>query len=141
LLCKINKDEQIIFNTKYNIATSIYTRKYDDIINVKNHLFGLYMGDKSFLLNKYNYLDESVSEYLSPMELKFVVNPNASVTKTFDNQQIVPIKRSVYKSSSVNDINAEFKTDLYDAVKAFNKDMWTDREGNILYAIPRYGNK
>ena len=141
LLCKINKDEQIIFNTKYNIATSVYTRKYDDIINVKNHLFGLYMGDKSFLLNKYNYLDESVSEYLSPMELKFVVNPNASITKAFDNQQIVPIKRSVYKSSSVNNINAEFKTDLYDAVKAFNKDMWTDREGNILYTIPRYGNK
>lgn len=144
LLCKISKNEQLIFNTKYNIATSLYTRNYNDILNTKNHLYGLFIDNDKYLnIIKYNYLtkEESKNKFLSPMELQFVVNPNASITKVFDNQQIVPIKRNEYKSSLVDVIKASFKTDIYDKVYAFNSEIWTDREGNILYAIPRWGNE
>jgi hypothetical protein len=34
-----------------------------------------------------------------------------------------------------------FKTDLYDTTVLFDTDMWTDREGNILYSIPRFANE
>lgn len=144
LLCKINESEQLIFNTKYNIATSLYTRNYIDILNTKNHLYGLHIDDNKYLnITKYNYLtqEESKNKFLSPMELQFVVNPNASITKVFDSQQIVPIKRSEYKSSQIDNLQSYFKTDLYDKVYMFNSDMWTDREGNILYNVPRFGNK
>ena len=150
LLCQClkenNKTEQLIFNTKYNIATSLYTRDYDIIMDIKNHIFGLKVDNTNHKIHatKYNYLKDATSDthsFLSPMTVKFVVNPNASITKVFDNQQIVPIKRDEYKSSLVDVIKASFKTDVYDKVYAFNSDMWTDREGNILYAIPRWGNE
>jgi len=45
LLCQCLKDEegekQLVFNTKYNIATSLYTRRYSDIILFNNVLVSL----------------------------------------------------------------------------------------------------
>ena len=35
LLCKCLTDgDQLVFNTKYNISTSIYTRRYNDILYI-----------------------------------------------------------------------------------------------------------
>lgn len=140
LLCKCLKDgEQVVFNTKYNIATSVYTRNYIDILNVKNHLYGIHI-DKDSKLNitKYNYLDNYECSYLTPMALFFVVNPNASITKVFDSQQIVPIKRNF---GNIDKLKLTFETDLYDKVIADNTDRYTDREGNIIYNVPRWGNE
>jgi hypothetical protein len=56
-------------------------------------------------MKKHNYIkynNEDPQEYLIPMEISVVVNPNASITKTFDTQQIVPIKRSEYKKPTMN---------------------------------------
>ena len=140
LLCKCLEDrEQVVFNTKYNIATSVYTRNYIDILNVKNHLYGIHI-DKDSKLNitKYNYLDNYECSYLTPMALFFVVNPNASITKVFDSQQIVPIKRNF---GNIDKLKLTFETDLYDKVIADNTDRYTDREGNIIYNVPRWGNE
>jgi hypothetical protein len=39
------------------MATSIYTRRYDDMLNVKNHLYTAYITDNDDLqVNKINYL-------------------------------------------------------------------------------------
>jgi len=46
----------MIFNLKLNIATSIYTRRYEDIITVQNHIYG-YNSDS---ITKYNHLKPSV---------------------------------------------------------------------------------
>ena len=140
LFCKCLEDgEQVVFNTKYNIATSVYTRNYIDILNVKNHLYGIHI-DKDSKLNitKYNYLDNYECSYLTPMALFFVVNPNASTTKVFDSQQIVPIKRNF---GNIDKLKLTFETDLYDKVIADNTDRYTDREGNIIYNVPRWGNE
>jgi hypothetical protein len=72
------------------------------------------------------------------MALFFVVNPNASITKVFDSQQIVPIKRNF---GNIDKLKLTFETDLYDKVIADNTDRYTDREGNIIYNVPRWGNE
>lgn len=141
LLCKCFKDEeQLVFNTKFNVATSIYTRQYDDIMDIKNHIYGI---TNDLIVRKYNYLkhDGSQVEYLSPMAIHFVINPSASVVKVFDSQQIIPIKRDQYMSRVIDNLNMKFETDLYTATRINTKDVYTDREGNIIYNIPRFANE
>jgi len=88
LLCKmLNDNEQLVFNVKYNMPTSIYTREYDKMVYIKNHIYGLYKNENENLsFIKYNYLfNYEDVQYLSPMVLDFIINPNASVVKVFDN--------------------------------------------------------
>lgn len=158
LLCKfLNDDNQLIFNLKYNLATSIYTRRYRDIIYIKNAMFGIAYNIPRTLL-KYNYI-QSETNYLSPLELQFVVNPMASVVKVYDSQQLVPIKRNKYNhretgynvydyindkvdvytdvaSHILDNTTMHFETDLTNSNESVKAS--TDREGNIIYNIPRF---
>ena len=86
------KNIYLYFLVKFNIATSVYTRDYDYILDIQNHQYGLKI-DGSLYSTKYNYLPYRRYNYLKPSVLEFIVNPLASVTKVFDSQQIVPIKR------------------------------------------------
>lgn len=142
LLCQILKEgEQLVLNTKYNIPVSIYNRKYDEVAYIKNHLFGLFkdVDNNQLVITKHNYLDNySEVKYLAPMILDFVVNPNVSVVKVFDNQQIVPIKRS---GSIIPNVSISVETDLYKKTDVSINNISTDREGNLLYAIPRFDNE
>lgn len=142
LLCQILKEgEQLVLNTKYNIPVSIYNRKYDEVAYIKNHLFGLFKDtdNNQLVITKHNYLDNySEVKYLAPMILDFVVNPNVSVVKVFDNQQIVPIKRS---GSIIPNVSISVETDLYKKTDVNINNISTDREGNLLYAIPRFDNE
>ncbi|MEE3484902.1 MAG: hypothetical protein VZQ98_11350 [Bacteroidales bacterium] len=47
-----------MFNVKYNTPTSIYTRLYDDMVYIKNHLFGLYKDEEQdeIVVKKHNYI-------------------------------------------------------------------------------------
>jgi hypothetical protein len=98
-LCKCFDDEsQIIFNLKFNIATSVYTRVYEDIAYIRNHVYGLYRKNGVLTFNKFNYLtykdiNEFGAKYLTPLKLDFIVNPSASITKVYDSQMLIPIKR------------------------------------------------
>jgi hypothetical protein len=84
LLCKCLEDgNQLVFNTKYNVATSIYTRSYDYILDIKNHQYGIRNANVLYT-TKYNYLPYDNYTYLAPLKLEFIVNPSASVTKVFD---------------------------------------------------------
>lgn len=150
ILFKCLKDnQQIVFNIKYNIATSIYNRDYSDIVYIDNHMYGI--NDKG-LFTKYNYLSvEQNDGYLSPVQLSFVVNNATSTTKVFDSQQIVPIKRNEYSTSPAEDLEwfvgkffdkdttTEFETDIL-GVNNNTIEPHTDREGNIIYNVPRFGN-
>lgn len=147
LVCKCFGDREIVFNTKYNVATSIYTRNYDNILDIKNHQYGLKVKggyiDKTLNITKYNYLPyRSDYTYLSPLKLEFIVNPSASVTKVFDSQQIIPIKRDSYTNSAriMNGVQMAFETDIVSRSLA-DKEPYTDREGNIIYNIPRHTNE
>lgn len=144
LLCKcFEGGEQFIFNLKYNIPTSVYTRDYDDIIYIKNHIYGL----KNNLFTKYNYISgtdvqNENDKFLTPVQLQFIVNPATSTTKVFDSQMIVPIKRKQYDPQETgdtffNNLVTIFETDIIDQNNN-QIESRTDREGNIIYNIPRY---
>lgn len=167
LLCnflkKDEKDAQLVFNTKLGVATSVYTRVYDDIIKFDNKLVGLVTvgDDNSFAAQlqmvigsnmrefdglsgvkavQYNYIDNT-KYYLLPTVLQFVVNASPSQTKTFDNQKIVSLKRAYDKDFAANflvDKVFKFETDLgTSTVGKIKEERITDREGNICYTIPR----
>ena len=140
LLCKCLEDgSQLVFNTKYNVATSIYTRSYDYILDIKNHQYGVRNANVLYT-TKYNYLPYDNYTYLAPLRLEFIVNPSASVTKVFDSQQLIPIKRDVYLNSAeiMNHVQMAFETDIVSKTFGDSREPYTDREGNIIYNIPRF---
>lgn len=149
LLCKcLSNGDQLVFNTKMNCATSIYTRDYDDTINYNNKLYGISVKNKPFV-TQYNYLN-STDNYLSPTVFSFVVNKLPSTTKVFDNQSIVTLKRDYdqnYTKTFMQNKMFEFTTNLDESsYEQSNNEIITDREGNICYTIPRsndrsYGNR
>ena len=135
LLCKcLEGGKQMVFNIKLNVATSVYDREYEDAIVFNNVLFGI-VGEK---LRKYNYI-QGTPLYERPTRLEFVVNPSAGITKTFDNQEIVTMYRGPYvdDNSYMEQKRFSFTTNIIDTVQK-NPDGYTDREGNVRYAIPRY---
>ena len=142
LLCKCFGNDQIVFNLKYNIATSIYTRRYDDIAYIKNHMYGLFISGDSLQITKHNYLQYENMDYLTPLQLEFIVNPMASVTKVYDSQQLVPIKRDRFDASRhiLDYTTFAFETDLINKQYGESMEPYTDREGNIIYNVPRYQN-
>lgn len=148
-IMKDNDLYNIIFNIKYNIATSLYTDSdtsftdgfylLDNYVN-KITKTGVY---KTYCYSKNNLGIKNI--YLNPMIVQFVVNNNVNTTKVFDNQQIIYANRrgrnSLEKPDFFNEKNISFMTDLsdtehyYDDVHTF----LTDREGVISYPIPRVG--
>jgi hypothetical protein len=94
-------------------------------------------------VKKHNYIDYGVEyNYLYPLMLSFIVNPAASAVKVFDSQQIVPIKRDKFTTDKhiLNDTVLAFETDIVKKTYADSMEPYTDREGNIIYNIPRYEN-
>jgi len=75
---------QLVFNTKLNIASSMYTREYENILNLNGRLYGIHLGG-NVTFTKYNHLYEKYNELLKPTVLHFVVNKSASDTKVYDN--------------------------------------------------------
>lgn len=139
LLCSIFGGESLIFNTKYNMATSIYTDKIwpvSGILYLNNILYAV-AGDLSRKqINYINNDDENV--YKLNSKLSFVVNKGPSQTKVFDNQKIVTLYRDESLENSLG-FSYTFSTDIIEPVSRTVEN--TDREKNIQYAIPRYGNE
>lgn len=137
----------MVFNVKLNVATSIYDRLYEDMIMFDNVLYGIYVDHPEVL--KYNYLadvDGNEIQYNEPARLEFVVNPSASITKVFDNQEIVTLARGDYKDET--NVKDNYFTDKYftfttNIVNETQKNPtgYTDREGNVRYAVPRYAEE
>ena len=141
LLCKCFGEDQAVFNIKYNLATSIYTRRYNRMLYINNHLYGLSISGNTLNVVKHNYLNQSAT-YLSPILLSFIVNPAASITKVFDSQQFIPIKRDAYTTTDnatiLSNTTMAFETDLVKKTYGNTMENHTDREGNIIYNVPRY---
>ena len=146
VLCKCFGNDQIVFNTKYNAATSIYTREYNSIAYIKNHIYGIKIDSEDINIEKYNYIKQIDTKnlgYLSPLKLEYIVNPVASITKVFDSQQLIPIKRDQFLSPAHILLNTKlsFETDIIEKYFGTSMEPYTDREGNIIYNIPRYNNE
>lgn len=134
----------LAFNCKFDIAQSLYDingcvntiynnkTNQDDIIYINTN-------DKGQICNsQLSNTKTNASKYY----LKFIVNPNASVTKVFDNQQIVypHMYYNTYGNTSFGfDNTINFSTDLSKAntLNTSEENSYTDREGNVCFSIPR----
>ena len=134
----------LAFNCKFDIAQSLYDingcvntiynnkTNQDDIIYINTN-------DKGQICNsQLSNTKTNASKYY----LKFIVNPNASVTKVFDNQQIVypHMYSNTYGNTSLRfDNTINFSTDLSKAntLNTNEQNSYTDREGNVCFSIPR----
>lgn len=155
----VKDDAQLIFSLKLDVSTALYTRDYDHIIVFDNILFGINNVHEPWSFTKFNYIreEESLEQYLTPTILSFVVNPQPSITKVFDNQKVVTVRRNVptrhepeivpsnaYDKYIIETYLANkyytFTTDLHQSFEGTisGVETITDREGNILYPVPRY---
>lgn len=152
LLCKLLNKNILTFNLKYNVATSIYTKQEDTVLNFNEFQADANIEDANIRLHKINNIlvdpiDQNF-DYLSPTKLSFLINKNAQITKVFDNQKITsPIMDKSWSDNFFFHIDEETEEEVIDKQMSFttdivkkrikNPDGYTDREGNLLYNIPR----
>lgn len=129
LLCKcLDGGNQLVFNIKLNVASSVYTRDYQSMIQFDNTLYGLWSKKKyNNIAGDNGTLDSTIS---------FTVNVNSSTTKVFDDQEMVVINP---KKDFLNNKTFEFETNICENA-TLSIDGYTDREGNIKFSIPRENN-
>lgn len=141
LLCNFLSIGQIVYNPKFKIMTSVYNRKYTDTIDFKNTLFGLNIDENNKITtSKLNNLKCDDGPTLqSPEVLEFVVNENAYVTKVFDSQSVVTLKRENI-DNYFSFVTNTYVTDLNDSSTKSTSSCISDREHNIQYPIERSGN-
>lgn len=134
----------LAFNCKFDIAQSLY-----DINGCVNTIYNNKTNQDDIIYINTNKQGQICNSQLSNTKndaskyyLKFIVNPNASVTKVFDNQQIVypHMYYNTYGNTSFGfDNTINFSTDLSKAntLNTNEENSYTDREGNVCFSIPR----
>lgn len=138
------KQAALIFNLKYNIATSIYSlpnKKCSRTLQFENDV--VCFNESKNNMNTYlqSFSNDKNGDIVSPMCIKFAINTNPSNTKVFDNQQIVfaSYNKKYTESEFFRDKKYQFFTDLYNTIFGIGTifSQITNREGNINYPIPR----
>lgn len=134
------------FNVKYKIANAFYS--YLENSNEFGNKIHQYKNDAIYFCNNSethticSFGDGTEKNRLYDTQICFSVNKNPSITKVFDNQQLVPAKcwdingNEDTSSAFFTNTQFEFQTDL-NSSKSSEEDMATNREGNICYPIPR----
>lgn len=165
-----DKNLELVFNLKLNCATSVYTRDYDNHIYFNNKLFGLKLGDElsakqyNYLESDYEptyspvMLSFSVNSNASQTKVfdnqKIVlVNGPGQLDETSEDMLITKAGMNVFaalKGYKMSDYvyhsrvpflatkQFSFTTDM-DSTEQ-DPEMYTDRENNICYALPRLGS-
>ena len=132
----------LIFNLKYNIATSIYSlpnSRCQRTLQFEKDVVCFNEDDAKTYLQSFS--NDKNGNIAKPMCIKFAINANPSNTKVFDNQQIVfaSYDKKYTESEFFTDKRYQFFTDLYNASFGIETvfPQITNREGNINYPIPR----
>ena len=139
----LSEEMTLAFNCKLGIAQSMYDVLNGKLATVYNNLTNQ-TDAISIRSNFASYTrwcnDGETSTTDDTARLNFVVNPNASVTKVFDNQQIVfpqlynTTSSHIKQTADYDNFNCNLYTDLDEAGMI---DKYTNREGNICFPIPR----
>lgn len=139
----LSEEMTLAFNCKLNIAQSMYSILNGQLATVYNNLTNQTdaISIRSNFASYTRWCDNGETTTIDDTaRLHFVVNPNASVTKVFDNQQIVlpqlynTTLSHTKQTANYNDFNCNLYTDLDEAGMI---DEYTNREGNICFPIPR----
>lgn len=140
----LSEEMTLAFNCKLNIAQSMYSMLNGQLATVYNNLTNqndaISINNELILYTRWCDNDETPTTDDNTAELHFVVNPNPSTTKVFDNQQIVfPQLYNTTSSHAEQTANYDnFDCNLYtDLDRAGIVNEYTNREGNICFPIPR----
>lgn len=140
----LSEEMTLAFNCKLGIAQSMYDGLNGQLATVYNNLTN--QTDAISIRSNFAAYTRWCNEGETPTTnddtaiLNFVVNPNASVTKVFDNQQIVfpqlynTTSSHTKQTANYDNFNCNLYTDLDEAGMI---DEYTNREGNICFPIPR----
>lgn len=134
----------LIFNLKYNIATSIYSlpsRECQRTLQFEKDVICFNESRDNTKTYLQSFSNDKNGDIVRPMCIKFAINTNPSNTKVFDNQQIVfaSYNEKYTESGFFSDKNYQFFTDLYNTSFGIETvfPQITNKEGNINYPIPR----
>ena len=140
----LSEEMTLAFNCKLNIAQSMYSILNGQLATVYNNLTNqndaISIKPNFTLYTRWCNDGETPTTDADTARLNFVVNPNASVTKVFDNQQIVfpqlytTASSHTEQTANYDNFDCNFRTDLDEAALV---DKYTNREGNICFPIPR----
>lgn len=139
----LSEEMTLAFNCKLSIAQSMYDGLNGQLATVYNNLTN--QTDAISIRSNFASYTRWCNDGETPTtddtaRLNFVVNPNASVTKVFDNQQIVfpqlynTTSSHTKQTANYDNFNCNLYTDLDEAGMI---DEYTNREGNIYFPIPR----
>lgn len=140
----LSEEMTLAFNCKLGIAQSMYDVLNGQLATVYNNLTN--QTDAISIRSNFAAYTRWCNDGETPTanddtaRLNFVVNPNASVTKVFDNQQIVfpqlynTTSSHTKQTAYYDNFNCNLYTDLDTAGMI---DEYTNREGNICFPIPR----
>ena len=138
------KQAALIFNLKYNIATSIYSlpnKKCSRTLQFEKDVVCFNESKNNMETYLQSFSNDKNGDIVNPMCIKFAINTNPSNTKVFDNQQIVfaSYNEKYTESEFFRDKKYQFFTDLYNTSFGTGTvfPQITNREGNINYPIPR----
>lgn len=134
----------LIFNLKYNIATSIYSlpnSKCSRTLQFEKDVVCFNENEDNTKTYLQSFSNDKNGDIVRPMCIKFAINTNPSNTKVFDNQQIVfaSYNKKYTESEFFIGKSYQFFTDLCNASFGIQTvfPQITNREGNINYPIPR----
>lgn len=140
----LSQEMTLAFNCKLNIAQSMYSVLNGQLATVYNNLTNqndaISINSKLRIYTRWCDDGETPANDADTARLHFVVNPNPSTTKVFDNQQIVfpqlynTTSSHTKQTADYNDFDCNLYTDLDEAGMV---DEYTNREGNICFPIPR----
>lgn len=140
----LSEEMTLAFNCKLNIAQSMYSVLNGQLATVYNNLTNqndaISINSKLRIYTRWCDDGETSTNDTDTARLHFVVNPNPSTTKVFDNQQIVfpqlynTTSSHTKQTADYDNFNCNLYTDLDEAGMV---DEYTNREGNICFPIPR----
>lgn len=140
----MSEEMTLAFNCRLNIAQSMYSMLNGQLATVYNNLTNqndaISINSNLTLYTRWCDDGETPTPDEDTARLHFVVNPNPSTTKVFDNQQIVfpqlynTASSHAEQTADYDNFDCNLYTDL-DRAGIVNK--YTNREGNICFPIPR----
>lgn len=150
------KGSSVVYNEQARAFTSVYTFDFDGSATFAN---GLYIFGHN--VSQWNAIQEDTPRGLSgeilKTKLQYVVNKQPTITKVFDNQEIVTANKVLQYTLEPTHIdelayfsknhNYKWFTDLQESDVYTLENQMTLREGNYRYAVPRakgnveYGNR
>lgn len=123
------KDKSIAYNEMIQAFTSVYDLDFDNHLTFDNNIYLLAATNGRLNIGHWNNGTQNVDT-----KLKYVVNTSPTVTKVFDNQEIV----TEQYDNNISNCRFTWYTEI-SGDTTHEQPKITNREGNYRYSLPRIG--